>query len=212
MKIENTEVYGFNASIRGIRNPKNSWDKSDSKKGDFSILNTQHKNFNTEGFILGEADKKLSQQLTKAGSEHCKHLRLINVWFDVTAPRYWYTEFDTYKHKENISTSTMHKITSRLLTQDDFEEFVITNTINDLNEYIKKYKIENDKNTKDILFKLIKDNLPEGYLQKRTVCTNYQTLYSIYYQRNKHRLIMWKEFCNSILSLPYFIELTGLEV
>jgi hypothetical protein len=200
MKIEKSDVYGILASIRACRNPMNSWAKSDT-------YISWESGSNFEFSVLGEADMKLSQKLTKAGSSHCKHLRLVTVWFDVTAPRYWYTEFDTYKHKENVSCSTMHKITSRELTVDDFEEGVDPETIEKLNELIREYQ----QTKSDETFLQIKNNLPEGYLQKRTVCTNYQTLLSMYNQRKNHRLPQWKVFCDWILTLPYFKELTGVE-
>jgi hypothetical protein len=210
MKIENVQVYGLSASIRAMRNPKNSWGLSDSYKLKDHRQFSNNYAENTEEFVLGKKDTELSSKLTKAGTEHCKHLRLTNVWFDVTAPRYWFLEFDTYKHKENVSCSTMHKITSRILDFNDFEKNVSEETIKNINNDILRYQGENNSIIKQEIFLEIKSNLPEGYLQKRTVVTNYQTLYSMYQQRKNHRLPQWKEFCKFILSLPYFKELTGL--
>lgn len=210
MKIENVEVYGLCSSIRAMRNPKNSWALSNSYKLKDYLCFSDNYAENIEGFVLGNTDAKLSSRLTKAGSEHCKHLRLINVWFDVTSSRYWFLEFDTYKHKENVSCSTMHKITSRILDYYDFEENVSQETIKNINNDILRYQSENNPNKKHSIFLNIKSNLPEGYLQTRTVCTNYQTLYSIYQQRKNHKLPQWKEFCKFVLLLPYFRELTGL--
>jgi len=221
MIIENTQVFGFESAIRGMRNPMNSWGKSDSYILDAVQYNHVNENCsnnekieyepNVEKFVLGRNDMELSQKLSKAGTEHCKHLRLINVWFDITAPRYWYLEFDTYKHKENVSCSTMHKIASRYLDETDFCEGVSKDTIETLNSYIKMFNSDLSKEEKHKWFMLIKNNLPEGYLQKRTVATNYQTLMGMYNQRKNHRLHEWREFCKWVLSLPYFKHLTGIE-
>ena len=206
MKIENIEVYGFQASIRAMRNPLDSWDRSDS------TIQFGNRFFNVEGFILGNADKKLSQKLTKAGSEHCKHLRLITVWFDITAPRFWYQEFDTYKFKENVSCSTMHTLMKKPIDETYFEQDNIpASLIDKINTYIDLYKQTADKEEKNDYLLACKNILPEGFLQRRTVCTNYQTLYSIYQQRKNHRLPQWHYFCDWIKELPYFKELTGLE-
>lgn len=211
MKIEHTEVYGFNAAIRGLRNPLNSWNKSDSYiLNDFNNIPNKYQE-NIENFVLGEADKQLSQKLTKAGTEHCKHLRLITVWFDVTAPRYWYIEFDTYLHKTNISCSTMHTLMKKPVSEEDFEKDNIpASLIEKINTYINLYQESNDAEEKREYLIACKNILPEGFLQKRTVCTNYQTLLSMYNQRRNHRLYQWQKFCNWILRLPYFTELTGI--
>lgn len=208
MKIENTEIYGFQASIRAMRNPLDSWGRSDS----YVYNGFNVKNYNVEQFVLGSADKKLSQSLTKAGSEHCKHLRLITVWFDITAPRFWYQEFDTYKHKENVSCSTMHTLMKKPIDETYFEQDnVPASLIDKINTYIDLYKKTKDKEEKNAYLLACKNILPEGFLQKRTVCTNYQTLYAILGQRKNHKLPQWKEFCKWIVGLPYFKELTGLE-
>ena len=210
MKIEETEVYGFGASIRSMRNPMDSWDRSDSRSG--GMIDIQNPFFNIEGFMLGDADKKLSQKLTRAGSEHCKHLRLITVWFDITAPRFWYQEFDTYKHKENVSCSTMHRLMSKPINESHFDQDNIpASLIDKINTYIELYKQTTDKEEKNAYLLACKNILPEGFLQKRTVCTNYQALYAIYHQRKSHRLPQWHYFCDWIKGLPYFIELTELE-
>ena len=213
MKIEHTEVYGFNAAIRGLRNPLNTWNKSDSYiLNDFNNIPNKYQE-NIENFVLGEADKQLSQKLTKAGTEHCKHLRLITVWFDVTAPRYWYIEFDTYLHKTNISCSTMHTLMKKPVSEEDFEKDNIPAfLIEKINTYIKLYQETNDTEEKRDYLVACKNILPEGFLQKRTVCTNYQTLLTIYMQRKAHRLPQWQYFCNWITNLPYFKDLTGIEV
>jgi hypothetical protein len=213
MKIENTQVFGFEAAIRAMRNPLNSWAKSDSKiEGCDNPLYWSKENANEERFILGENDMLLSQKLTKAGTEHCKHLRLISVWFDITAPRYFYTEFDTYKHKENVSCSTMHTLMKTPLSEDDFEKDNIpASLIDKINEYIKLYQQSEDTEEKREYLVACKNILPEGYLQKRTVWTTYQTLLNILHQREHHRLPQWQYFCEWIVRLPYFKELTGIK-
>lgn len=209
MKIENVEVYGFNASLRGMRNPKDSWDKSDS------YLLSNHKHFkdnyedNIEGFVLGEEDKKLAQTLTKAGSEHYKFLRSIQVWFELDAPRYMWSEFDTYKFHTSNSCSTMHTIHKRKLTQDDFEEPINSEWLDRLN-YVIGERTENRIDS-DTFIHTIKNSLPEGFLQKRSINTNYAELLNQYQQRKNHRLQCWREYCKFIESLPYFKQLIGLE-
>jgi len=204
--IENTEVYGFKHGLSAMRNPMNSWDRSDSKidmKNDYTG--------NMEGFILGDKDKELSQKLTKAGREHCKHLRLIQVWASMSLPRYIWVEMDTYRFLEKISCSTMHKITSRRLSEEYFYGCINRATLYDLNLIIDLYNDEKDRERKDELFLSIKNALPESYLQERTINTNYQQLLNIYNQRKNHRLPQWKVICEWILELPYFKELTRLE-
>ncbi|MDK2830088.1 MAG: hypothetical protein PWP67_2922 [Clostridium butyricum] len=214
MKIENTQVFGFEASIRALRNPLNSWNKSDSRiKSCDDPSYWSDKNANEERFILGENDMLLSQKLTKAGTEHCKHLRLITVWFDIIAPRFFYCEFDTYKYKENVSCSTMHTLMKKPISEQDFEKDNIpASLIEKINTYIKLYQETNDVEEKRDYLIACKNILPEGFLQKRTVCTNYQTLLNIYKQRRHHKLPQWQQFCDWIINLPYFQELTGIEV
>ena len=209
MKIENEQVFGFEAAIRAMRNPLNS----DSRiKSYDDPLYWADKNANEERFVLGEKDMQLSQKLTKAGTEHCKHLRLIQVWFDITAPRFFYIEFDTYKHKENVSCSTMHTLMKKPVSEEDFEKDNIpASLIEKINTYIKLYQETNDAEEKRDYLIACKNILPEGFLQKRTVCTNYQTLLNMYKQRQQHRLSQWRYFCDWILDLPYFKDLTGIE-
>lgn len=213
MKIENEQVFGFEAAIRAMRNPLNSWDKSDSRiKSCDGPLYWVDKNANEERFVLGEKDMQLSQKLTKAGTEHCKHLRLIQVWFDITAPRFFYIEFDTYKHKENVSCSTMHTLMKKPVSEEDFEKDNIpASLIEKINTYINLYQESNNAEEKREYLIACKNILPEGFLQKRTVCTNYQTLLNMWNQRRHHKLPSWQYFCNWILNLPYFKELTGVE-
>ena len=216
MKIENTEVYGFRAAIRGMRNPLDSWDKSDSRyttRVYDDLFYWCDSNANAEGFVLGEADKTLSQKLTQAGSEHCKHLRLIQVWVDLTLPRFIHQEFDTYRHVEKISCSTMHTLMKNPITEEVFEGGFLhmsADTIHNLNELIQLYKSTNNPQEKKQCKYQAKRILPESFLQKRTINTNYQCLLNIYKQRKNHELPQWREICDWILELPYFKELTGI--
>lgn len=225
MKIENVEVYGFGASLRGMRNPKDSWDKSDSGFIDYCDGQYIHSklgcmdlsynpyNFNyednIEGFMLGNEDKKLAQDLTRAGSEHCKFLRQIHVWFDLTLPRYIWSEYDTYSFNNKNSCSTMHTVHKRLLTQDDFEYHILQATLDDLNYLITRRK--NLEITAHEFIHTLKNRLPDGFLQKRTVDTSYAELYNQDRQRHNHRLDQWKEYIKVIRKLPYYKQLTGVE-
>lgn len=194
IKFENTEVCGIRHAIRGMRNAMNSWDKSDSYED--IIYNT---------FKLGENDKGLAMKLSKAGTDHRKFLRMITVYADITAPLYWWKEFDTYKVGTVAnSCSTMHTIHERDLTMDDFSidenatEYYIGVTI-DLNALRRKYC-----ETKDIeTFRTLIGLLPSSYNQKRTVMLNYEVLANIYKSRQGHKLKEWHDFCEWIEELPY---------
>jgi len=213
MKIENTQVFGFEAAIRAMRNPLNSWDKSDSRiKSCDNPLYWEDKNVNEEKFVLGEKDMQLSQKLTKAGTEHCKHLRFITVWVDITAPRFWWQEFDTYRHLEKISCSTMHTLMKAPISKANFEyDNLPDSLIEKINTYIQLYQNSNDEEEKKNYLIACKNILPEGFQQKRTITTNYQCLLNMYQQRKNHRLPQWHKACKWVLSLPYFCELTGIK-
>ncbi len=215
MRIENTQVFGFEASIIAMRNPLDSWSKSDSICTRAVYDDTFYwskDNANDEGFVLGEADKILSQKLAQAGNEHSKHLRMIQVWADLILPRFIWQEFDTYRHVEKISCSTMHRLMSKPITTDMFEEDVIADTtLERLNVLVDAYRLAHDSETKKVIKYHTKCMLPESFLQKRTINTNYQCLLNMYNQRKNHELPQWHEICKWILSLPYFKELTGLE-
>lgn len=203
IKIENIDVYGFEAAVRGMRNPMNSWDKSDSEfiPWDSSALS------------IGEADLKLMRKLCKAGSDHRKFMRMINVTMDITAPLYWWKEFDTYKVGTVAnSCSTMHKIHAKEFTLDDFSfdklmgiPDCVTHTIDTLNLYREEYLKTKDKKYWWYLIQL----LPSSYNQRRTVQLNYETLISIYGARKNHKLDEWVELCSEIEKLPYFVEIIG---
>jgi len=200
MKFENTQVFNFEGALRGMRNPKDSWDKNDSR---------YDKNYN---YIIGKNDLKLAQVLINAGKEHRKFLRQIMVCVDITAPRYWWSEFDTYKVGTTAnSCSTMHKLDAYPITIDMFEideifdEYdSIYNTI-DMLEGLRKLYNE----TKDIRYlRAMKQRLPESFLQKRTITMNYENIYEMVRQRGHHRLKEWhKDTMEWIEALPYFNEL-----
>lgn len=200
MKFENTEVWGFEHAIRGCRNPLESWSKSDS------FIKSPH-NY----FVIGKNDLELMQKLIKAGSEHRKFLRQIFVAVDITAPLYWWKEFDTYKiGTVSNSTSTMHKLASTPITIDCFEngEMIYSFTIAELETNRLKYLETKDKNE----WKRLIVNLPESWLQKRTITVNYENILNMYRQRKNHKLTEWsKSFCDWVKTLPYAEKLICLE-
>ena len=218
MKFEDTEVWGFEHAIRGMRNPLESWSKSDSKYID--IESEEGIELQSKGiyYKIGKNDLDLAQRLIKAGSEHRKFLRQIFVAVDITAPLYWWKEFDTYKvGTVSNSTSTMHKLASTPITRDCFEMddfsddnyvLVIEEKWNETVEYLeylrKKYSETKDKRYWKELIRL----LPESWLQKRTITMNYENVANIYSQRMNHKLTEWsKDFIQWADNLPYFKEL-----
>ena len=223
MKFEKTEVWGFEHAIRGARNPWESWKKSDS-----IILIEQDENNNfREVAKIGKNDLDLMQRLIKAGSEHRKFLRQIFVSVDITAPLYWWKEFDTYKvGTVSNSTSTMHKLASTPITMDCFEmddfadsneesnhynlytKSMWSNLINHLEALRKEFNETKDKRYWKELIRL----LPESWLQKRTITMNYENILNMYRQRKNHKLTEWsKSFCDWVKTLPYAEELICLE-
>ena len=212
MKITNTEVYGFEASLRGMRNPMDSWHLQDTKrmlgiKGKYNDF--KNNDLSYEAIVIGSNDMDLAKRLIKAGNEHCKFLRQIQVWADFEMPLYWWSEFDTYKFNTKNSCSTMHKLfnAKKEIELDDFvysKEDV--NTLNfiirELNSLRKRYL-----ETKDFNYVIRgKRLLPTSFKQKRTVNTNYAELINIYNQRKNHRLKEeWQDvFCKWCEELPYF--------
>ena len=210
IKIENIDVYGIETAIRGARNPMNSWDRMDS-------------GYNNGKFEIGESDYKLLKNLTIAGPEHRKWNRMITVTMDITAPLYFFKEYDTYKVGTVAnSCSTMHKIQAKKFELDDFSHehllegglLHLHDTIRLLNEareifnnfdYFepklkKAYSFEVTK--KDVWWQMIQ-LLPTSYNQKRTVHLNYEVLGTMYHQRRHHKLDEWVEFCDTIKTLPY---------
>ncbi len=211
IKIENASVYGFEETIRGMRNPMNSWDKSDSKWHKDAELNL------TPRFDVGANDLKLMQNLIKAGSgDHRKYLRMIIVYVDITAPLYWWKEADTYKVGTVAnSCSTMHKIHAKEFTVDDFSHeklfgcsmSILNKTVEMLNEYRDLFIKSNNKCYWWQMIQL----LPSSYNQKRTVMLNYEVLRNMYHSRKNHKLDEWRDFCEFIKSLPYGEELIAFE-
>ena len=204
IKIENTEVYGFEAAIRGMRNPMNSWEKSDSyHKGD--------------AFVLGKNDLALMKSLVKAGSDHSKFMRMINITMDITAPLYWWKEFDTYKvGTVRNSCSTMHKIHAKEFTLDDFShEKLNDSAIEDCLEVVIQFLntardmfIDHDGKSKAAWWQMIQ-LLPSSYNQRATVQLNYAVLRNMYKSRKDHKLDEWHTFCEWVESLPYSQIITG---
>ena len=220
MKFENTDVFNFEGAFRGLRNPKNSWSRSDSYQSDFT-------NDGKNGFVIGENDIKLAQTLIKAGNEHRKFMRQIFVSVDITAPLYWWKEFDTYKVGTVAnSTSTMHKLATTPITLDCFEtddyDRNLSFTDNPDDDGLDNistfeediiYVLENLRQkyleTKDKRYwKELVRWLPESWLQKRTITMNYENVRNMYFQRKYHKLTEWSEsFIKWVESLPYAEEL-----
>lgn len=225
LKIENTEVMGWEAAIRGMRNPMNSWEKSDSERKYES-----YHDMSGGYFEIGPNDLDLMTRLRNAGTEHRKFMRMITVYLDVTAPLYWWKEFDTYKVGTVAnSCSTMHKIAAKEFTLEDFShehlfdlmigdvEFlpteILENTIICLNECRKRYlKALKTKNplvpAKEYWWQMIQ-LLPSSYNQRRTIMLNYEVLANIYKSRRNHKLDEWHTLCDWIEGLPYSELITG---
>lgn len=205
MKFENTQVFNIEGALRGMRNPLESWEKSDSEWSDDNIeLESMN---GCVKYRIGNSDRSLAQRLLKGGTEHRKFLRQIFVSVDITAPRYWWTEFDTYKvGVTRNSCSTMHKLSTTPITYDCFEhsDLVLVGLPETLEELRKEYL-----NTKNPAFFLkLKANLPESWLQKATVTMNYENILNMMSQRRHHRLTEWsKDFMQWADSLPYVQEL-----
>lgn len=225
--------------IQGMRNPMNSWEKSDSGRGCDGKLCGSHCAFssqwcgNTPKYVVGEADYSLMQRLSNAGTEHRKYLRMMPVYVRITAPLYWWKEFDTYKVGTVAnSCSTMHKIAEKEFTLEDFSiehicirqsMDVLKETIDTLNVFrgvylnggILRYENGNikcfGKKDKEIWWQLIQ-LLPSSYNQTRNVMLNYEVLANIYRQRKNHKLDEWREVCKWIESLPYSELITGLPI
>lgn len=203
IKITNAEVCGWDAAIRGMRNPMNSWDKSDSKHWRETIVGHE-----VEYRVVGRNDLTLMKELVEAGSDHAKFMRMINVTMDVTAPLYWWKEWDTYKIGTVAnSCSTMHKIADKEFTLDDFSHEhlmqggleCIKNLCKDLNMCREQYLAKHDKEWWWQMIQL----LPSSYNQKRTVMMNYAVLRNMYHARRNHKLDEWRDFCSWVESLPY---------
>ena len=235
LKLENTEVMGWEHAIRGMRNPMNSWDKSDSefiRDPDYGCSGNcpcEDIDGRCDCCFIGQNDLDLMKRLRNAGTDHRKFMRMITVYADITAPLYWWKEFDTYKVGTVAnSCSTMHKIAEKEFYEEDFsferlesgyEEYKgddamhtaycsMQNTISALNRLRYMYNITKNKKYWYAMIQL----LPSSYNQKRTVMLNYEVLANIYKSRKNHRLDEWHTFCDWIESLPYSELITGQSV
>lgn len=232
IKIENVEIMGWEHVIRGMRNPMNSWEKSDSgicKGGDDGIGCRNCAAYDCEhtydqSWQLGKADHEMMMRLAAGGPTHAKYRRMITVYMDITAPLYWWNEFDTYKVETVAnSCSTMHKIAAKEFTIEDFScehlnrigTSILWDVIDILNiarklyldggNYKGEYYIPKDKRVWWQMIQL----LPSSYNQKRTIMLNYEVLAGIYPMRKNHKLDEWVEFCKWIESLPYSEIIVG---
>jgi hypothetical protein len=222
MKIEHAEVYGFRASFRGLRNPLNSWEKSDSQFGPGPWCYPWNEDLlaieSPEHLVIGSKDLELACNLIKGGNEHRKFLRQIIVWFDITIPLYIWAEADTYKVATvRNSCSTMHTLGLRDLNQEDFELPVKEYELRDLNEHGERFRLAKELKDSSEMNKIrreYKNDLPSGFLQKATYMMSYETALSMYFQRRNHRLVEWSiknpnSICSFIVSLPYMKEFIG---
>ena len=240
IKFENTEVMGWEHAIRGMRNPMNSWEKSDTVHGTFWGEIDGHKCIDHDGFSIGPNDHDLMMRLAKGGPVHAKYRRMITVYVDLTAPLYWWKEFDTYKVGTVASScSTMHKIAAKEFTLEDFScEHLITS--HDSDHYESDYRWHSESADIDlyaspfdglnVIIGLLNANrkayletkdkkywwqmiqlLPTSYNQRRTVMLNYEVLANIYKSRRNHKLDEWHTFCDWIERLPYSELITGGE-
>lgn len=225
IKVDNIEVFNFEGAIRGMRNPLNSWHKSDSFygccDGDYHC-DTCLEYCNKSPYIIGENDLALMQRLYKGGSEHRKYLRQIMVTMDITAPLYWWKEFDTYKVGTTAnSCSTMHKIHAKEFTFDDFSHEHLTigtypecavsgvlaldTTINCLNMFRNAYLKTKNK----LYWWQMIQLLPSSYNQRRTITMNYEVVMNMINQRSNHKLDEWREFVDILKGLPYVLDIRG---
>ena len=211
--FEKEKIYGWEAAIRGMRNPKNSWDRSDT-------------DFNPDGSLmhgLGSNDYELMLRLADAGQCHGKYLRMITVTADITAPLYWWQEFDTYKvGTVRNSCSKMHKLLSKEFVMDDFSHekvawsntgmHIFTDLIAYLNRLRDAYLEEPDPKIKKLIWYQLLQLLPASYNQKSTVLLNYAVLKNIFEYRHDHKLNEWRDFCAWITRMPYSRLITGKQV
>lgn len=210
MDFQTLDVRGLDSAMRGMRNPLKSYDKADT-----TINNI------TGSITIGPNDYKLAKGLWKGGTEHRKWMRQVIVWVEITAPRYWWSEFDTYKIGTSAnSESTMHTILKENFNASEFEWPTFNNGDWDImaafNDYIDVIKVVRDRaneatgEKREYYQQILKGMLPESFLQKRTICLNYEVLATMYRQRKNHRLPQWsKDFVSWIKTLPYSEFITG---
>ena len=221
IKIKNTETYGWEAAIRGMRNPMNSWEKSDSNLCKaincidcrFYSGEGNHCKGSVSDFVVGDADFALMKKLAASGTDHAKFMRMITVATDIVAPLYWWKEMDTYKiGTVSNSCSTMYKIHAKEFTLDDFSHehlwsaarMQLEATIGVLNNFRDAFNHPNAEGQykKDCWWQMIQ-LLPASYNQRRTVMLNYAVLRNIYHARKSHKLDEWRDFCTWAEQLPY---------
>lgn len=213
IKFEYLDAWGFNHAMRGMRNPMNSWAKNDTHE-EYQQVDGEHIRKVTK---VGDNDLGLAIRLANAGTEHRKYARQIFISLDITAPLYWWKEYDTYKIGTTAnSTSTMHKLMSRPLTIDDFSldgcspiqfDFAIRYRAL-LNSWIDLYNTTNQKTLKEDYWRGVIQALPMSYNQTRTVTMNYEVVANIIKQRKRHKLQEWRDFCDYMINnLPYFKEI-----
>lgn len=212
IKVENIEIFNFDGAMRGLRNPMNSWDKSDSYTDEIGIFN------------IGSNDIKLAQRMLNGGPEESKFMRQIMICMDIDAPLFFWKEFDTYKVGTTAnSCSTMHKLTSNEIGAQNFSfdmeiadfpkeyqeliSMIRVNSVHYCEQLRKAYEKTKDKR----IWRALIEILPEGWNQRRTWTANYQVLRNIYFQRRNHKLDEWRELCKIIESLPYGKELICYE-
>ena len=225
LKIENTKVVGWEEAIRGMRNPMNSWAKSDSG-WDYDYFNTTDYvsglfiDCDGDGsYILGPNDAGLMMKLRNCGTDHRKFMRMIAVYMDITAPLYWWKEYDTYKVGTVAnSCSTMHKISAKEFTLDDFSHehlqedsiAVLESVIHTLNVHREWFNEKALDDPKIDWWQMIQ-LLPSSYNQRRTVMLNYEVLANMYKSRKNHKLDEWRTFCEYVKTFPYSELITGKE-
>lgn len=222
INIEKVYIYGWDAAIRGMRNPMNSWDRSDSFWCNGECDERPERGNHCQGhnyldYVVGDNDLTLMKKLVKAGSDHAKFMRMINVTMDVTAPLYWWKEFDTYKVGTVAnSCSTMHTIADKEFTLDDFSHEHLTpaaiatiRTVIERLNFARKEFLKGRKGSefgmpsaKEYWWDMIQ-LLPSSYNQKRTVQLNYAVLRNMYHARKNHKLDEWRTFCEWVETLPY---------
>ena len=210
IKIEHLKVFNLEGALRGMRNPMNSWEKSDSFKADEGMSSRG------ADYVIGEADMTLARSLVKSGSDHRKFMRQIFVSVDIIAPLYWWKEFDTYKvGTVSNSCSTMHMVHKKEFTLDDFSHDQLFDEAKEsLKQTIKvlnKYRIVFlGTQSKDYWWQMIQ-LLPSSYNQRRTITMNYENALNMYNARKKHKLDEWRAFCEELKKLPYFAEFANLD-
>ena len=212
IKVENIEIFNFGGAMRGLRNPMNSWDKSDSYTDEIGIFN------------IGSNDIKLAQRMLNGGPEESKFMRQIMVSMDIDAPLFFWKEFDTYKVGTTAnSCSTMHKLTSEEISalnfsfikpeefEDQYNQYFIKTAQEEIIQYCEILRKAYNKTKDKRIWRALIEILPEGWNQRRTWTANYQVLRNIYFQRRNHKLDEWRELCKIIEELPYGKELICYE-